>query len=233
MTFQKQKNETKFIIFQDEFIADASNLDQNLDSHVEDSPAVVKNLYKSEKKFSDLDQDLIVAEVVSEFKWNSVKVIANQNNVLPSTVENWVLEAGFTAPDEIVKSAIIKQCLGGEVSPEKLAQINNCHSNTVRKWAKEDGGVLPGKYAQQLTKSPNVAKLIFKCQKQNCSFETNLSQLLAKHGQSKIACFYHPFISAIWARRVHSILSGFGVPYFFLARCFFLYLHYTHFEHFP
>ena len=89
MTFQKQKNVTKFIIFQDEFIADASNLDQNLDSHVEDSPAIVKNLYKSEKKFSDLDQDLIVAEVVSEFKWNSVKVIANQNNVLPSAVENW------------------------------------------------------------------------------------------------------------------------------------------------
>ena len=146
-----------------------------------------------------------MAEVVTEFKWNSVKVIANQNNVLPSTVENWVKEAGFDAPDEIVKSAIVKQCLDGEVSPEKLAQSNNCHSNTVRNWVKEEGGVLPGKYAQQLTKAPNVAKLIFKCQKQNCSFEATLSHLLEKHVQSKISCFFHPFISAIWALRVHSI----------------------------
>ena len=182
---------TTYIIFQDEFIADVSNLDQNLDSQLEDLPAIVKNLYKSEKKFSDLDQDLIVAEVVSEFKWNSVKVIANQNNVLPSTVENWVVEAGFDAPDEIVKSAIVKQCLDGEVSPEKLAQINNCASNTVRNWVKEEGGVLPGKYAQQLTKSPDVANLIFKCQKQNCSFETKLSHLLEKHVRCKISCFYH------------------------------------------
>ena len=183
-----------YIIFQDEIDGhfDVENVVQIHESLVGDSSADVKYSYKSGTKFSDLEKDMIVAEVITDFKWNSVKVIGKQNKVKPSIVESWVNEAGFDTPTEIVKSSIVKQCLDAEVSPAKLAQSNGCHSDTVRNWAKADGGVLPGKYAQQFTKSaPHDSKTIFPCPKQHCSFETTTSSLLDKH----IKCKYEGLIT--------------------------------------
>ena len=167
------------MLFQDEI--DNSTVAVNLDNPVQNS--VVKK-YKSGKQFSDIEKAAIVSEVVTEFKWNSVKVAANHNNVTPSTVESWVNAAGFDAPTELVKSAVVKQCVDGEVSPEKLAQSNNCHRTTVASWVKEAGGVLPGKghYIKTATKP---VQTVFKCRKYQCSFETTLSQSLDEHIQSK------------------------------------------------
>ena len=43
-------------------------------------------LYKTETHFSDLEKEAIVAECVSEIKWNSVKAVAKANNTTPSFV---------------------------------------------------------------------------------------------------------------------------------------------------
>ena len=136
-------------------------------------------MYKSGKQFTDIEKAAIVSEVVTEFKWNSVKVAANNCNVRPSVVESWVNACGFDAPTEIVKSAIVKQCVDGEESPEKLAQTNNCHKTTVTDWVKKAGKVLPGNYVQ------NAVQTVFKCRKQQCSFETTTRKSLDDHIQCK------------------------------------------------
>ena len=188
------------MLFQDEI--DNSTVAVNLDNPVQNS--VVKK-YKSGKQFSDIEKAAIVSEVVTEFKWNSVKVAANNNNVKPSIVESWVNTAGYDAPTELVKSVIVKQCVDGEESPEKLAQTNNCHRSTVSKWVKKAGEVLPGHYVQ------NAVQTVFKCRFQKCSFQTTLSQSLDEH----ISCKY--FFYVFWAFHVHSLLSGCGMSLFFLA----------------
>ena len=117
--------------------------------------------------------------MVTDFKWNSVKVAAKNNKVKPSIVESWVNEAGFDAPTELVKSSIVKQCVDGEESPEKLAQTNNCHRKTVERWVKRTGEVLPGHYIQ------NAVQTVFKCRFQHCTFKTTQRQLLDEHIKCK------------------------------------------------
>ena len=139
----------------------------------------VSKLYKSGKQFSDIEKAAIVSEVVTEFKWNSVKVAAKNNNITPSIVESWVNTAGYDAPTELVKSVIVKQCVDGEESPEKLAQTNNCNRSTVSNWGKKAGEVLPGHYKQ------NAVQSVFKCRFQKCSFQTTLRQSLDEHTSRK------------------------------------------------
>ena len=56
---------------------------------------IAKKLYRPKGHFSDLDKEVIVAECATLYKWNSVNVIAKENNVKPVTLKTWVNEKGL------------------------------------------------------------------------------------------------------------------------------------------
>ena len=149
-------------------------------------------LYKTETHFSDLEKEAIVAECVSEIKWNSVKAVAKANNTTPSFVTCWVKEAGLVLPKNQIKEHVIKQCKDAKISPAKLAKSVDCHKSTIQRLARKNGVVLPRKYEQQLeSASPQpkpdpLSMEIFTCTREGCIFTTQTKSALEKHIASKL-----------------------------------------------
>ena len=111
------------------------------------------NAYRTKSRFSDLDRDLIVAECISDSKLNAVKTVANSNKIHPDIVRSWIKKAGLESHEGEKRDTIVQKCIQGEVSPSKLAEINNCDRRTITKVIKNAGGILPGKYAETKKKS--------------------------------------------------------------------------------
>ena len=109
--------------------------------------------YRSKSRFSDLDRDLIVAECIADSKLSAVKTVANSNKIQPDIVRSWIKKAGLESHEGEKRDTIVQKCIQGEVSPSKLAEINNCDKRTIRKMIKKAGGTLPGKYAETKKKS--------------------------------------------------------------------------------
>ena len=150
------------------------------------SETIAKKLYRPKGHFSDLDKEVIVAECATLYKWNSVNVIAKENNVKPITLKTWVNEGGLQLASDEIKNDIVVQCTMAEVSPEKLAQLNNCHAQTIRRLVKSSGELLPEKYVEKCIK-PNGSdvNIQMKCPKNNCDISVENKKKLEKHMKSK------------------------------------------------
>ena len=147
---------------------------------------ITKTAYKPEKHFSALDRSIIVDDCSALPRWNAVNVIAQKNTVTPKTVRKWMKEAGRDIPADEIRQEIVKQCTNGEVSPEKVADTIDCHKNTIIQWVKKSGEVLPGRYAEQYSKSESTPVLaLIKCPKEKCSYETNQKGIMEKHVKSR------------------------------------------------
>ena len=71
----------------------------------------------------------------------------------------------------------VQQCTLGKVSPATLAQITGSTPDTIRRWVKRSGAVLPKNYAQKLSNNTSTSK----------TMEVNKSQQLVYNLKSK--CF--------------------------------------------
>ena len=109
--------------------------------------------YWPKSHFSELDRDRIVAECIANSKLSAVKTVANSNKIRQDVVRSWIKKAGLESHEIEKKDTIVQKCIQGEVSPPKVAEINNCDKRTVRKMIKTAGGILPGKYAETKKKS--------------------------------------------------------------------------------
>ena len=147
---------------------------------------IAKTAYKPEKQFSALDRSIVVDDCSALPRWNAVNVIAQKNTVTPKTVRKWMKEAGRDIPADEIRQEIVKKCANGEVSPEKVADTIDCHKTTIIKWAKKSGEVLPGRYAEQYSKSESTPVLaLIKCPKEKCSYETKHKGIMEKHVKSR------------------------------------------------
>ena len=147
---------------------------------------IAKKLYTPKGHFSDLDKEVIVAECATLYKWNSVNVIAKENNVKPLTLKTWVNEGGLKLASDEIKNDIVVQCTMAEVSPEKLAQLNNCHAQTIRRLVKSSGELLPEKYVEKCIKPKGSdVNVQMKCPKNNCDISVENKKKLEKHMKSK------------------------------------------------
>ena len=146
------------------------------------SETIAKKLYRPKGHFSDLDKEVIVTECASLYKWNSVNVIAKENNVKPITLKTWVNEGGLQLASDEIKNDIVVQCAMAEVSPLKLAQLNDCHVQTIRRLVKNSGELLPEKYVEKCIKpKESDANVLLKCPKNQCDISVENEKKLEKH----------------------------------------------------
>ena len=147
---------------------------------------IAKKLYRPKGHFSDLDKEVIVAECATLYKWNSVNVIAKENNVKPITLKTWVNEGGLQLASDEIKNDIVVQCTMAEVSPLKLAQLNDCHVQTIRRLVKSSGELLPEKYVEKCIKpKESDANVLLKCPKNQCDISVENEKKLEKHLKGK------------------------------------------------
>ena len=103
-------------------------------------------------KFSVDERNEIISQCIS----SSIPVVARSKNVDPCNIYKWAKKAGVKIPsvkvkkDEKTKKEIIKQCVSGKYSPAELAEATGVTAVTVRRWAKHQRKVLPGKYSSKL-----------------------------------------------------------------------------------
>ena len=147
---------------------------------------IAKKLYRPKGHFSDLDKEVIVAECATLYKWNSVNVIAKENNVKPITLKTWVNEGGLQLASDEIKNDIVVQCTMAQVSPEKLAQLNDCHAQTIRRLVKSSGELLPEKYVEKCIKEKESdVNVLMKCPKNKCDISVENEKKLEKHMKGK------------------------------------------------
>ena len=123
---------------------------------------MAEKAYRPKKShFSDHDRDLIVAECIADSKLSAVKTVANSNKIQPDIIRSWIKKAGLESHEDEKRDTIVQKCIQGEVSPSKLAEINNCDKRAIKKMIKKAGGTLPGKYAETKKKldKPKKSKL--------------------------------------------------------------------------
>ena len=109
---------------------------------------LAEKAYRPKSHFSDHDRDLIVAECIADSKLSAVKTVANSNKIEPDIIRSWIKKAGLESHEDEKRDTIVQKCIQGEVSPSKLAEINNCDKRAITKMIKKAGGTLPGKYAE-------------------------------------------------------------------------------------
>ena len=76
----------------------------------------------SAKLFSDLDRQMILADITSEPK--SISSVAKANKVNPTTIHYWAKQFGKELPVYQSKRDIVQKCDSGEASPATLAKIS-------------------------------------------------------------------------------------------------------------
>ena len=109
---------------------------------------------KPGSKFSDQERKEIISQCISSS--SSIATVAKSQNIDPCNIYKWAKKADVKIPsvkvrqDEKTKKEIVKHCVSGTYSPGEMAEATGVAAVTVRRWAKTQQNVLPGKYSSKL-----------------------------------------------------------------------------------